>query len=87
MQTILEDIGDQQSISFLRVLQGFLNHKLPKDINSLGGMYSRAADRILNQVRLPLSTQPEMKDKAERPMSDSCQWGRLQKDSDISTKA
>ena len=50
MQQVLEDVNDKSSIQFLNVLRGFLDHKVSKEIESLGGMYSRAADRILNQV-------------------------------------
>ena len=50
MQQYLEEVNDKQSIQFLNVLQGFLNHKVPKEVDTLSGMYSRAADRILNQV-------------------------------------
>lgn len=50
MQQYLEEVNDVQSIQFLSVLQGFLNHKVLKEVDSLSGMYSRAADRILNQV-------------------------------------
>lgn len=50
MRQVLEDVGDKSSIQFIKVLQGFLNHEIPKDVEHLGGMYSRAADRILNQV-------------------------------------
>jgi len=48
----LEDADDQESSRFLRVLLGFLDHTVSKEVADLSGMYSRAADRILNQVRV-----------------------------------
>ena len=56
LQHMLEGMNDKSSVRFLVVLRSFLDHKVSKEIDSLGGMYSRAADRILNQV-LPESLQ------------------------------
>ena len=58
MQQYLEEVNDKQSIQFLNVLQGFLDHKVPKEVDSLSGMYSRAADRILNQVSTASAPDP-----------------------------
>lgn len=55
MQQYLEDVNDEQSVQFLNVLRGFLDHKVPKEVDSLSGMYSRAADRILNQVCMSIT--------------------------------
>jgi hypothetical protein len=46
----LEEVDDVDSSRFLRVLQSFLDHTVSKEVADLRGMYSRAADRILNQV-------------------------------------
>lgn len=59
LQQMLEGMNDKSSVRFLNVLLGFLDHKVPKEIDSLSGMYSRAADRILNQV-LPQSAKTSM---------------------------
>ena len=52
MRGYLEEANDPASSRFLRVLQGFLDHTVSKEMGELGGMYSRAADRILNQVSI-----------------------------------
>ena len=50
MRQVLEDVNDRDSCRFIRVMQGLLNHIVLKEAEELDGMYSRAADRIFNQV-------------------------------------
>lgn len=46
-------VEDKESSQFLRVLQALLNHRVPKELDELQGLYARATDRILNQVSNP----------------------------------
>ena len=43
-------VEDMESSQFLRVLQALLNHRVPRELDELQGLYARATDRILNQV-------------------------------------
>ena len=50
MRSYLEQERDYESARFLLVLEGLLQHTVLKEAEKLEGMYSRAADRIFNQV-------------------------------------
>ena len=54
MRSYLEQERDYESARFLLVLQGLLRHTVLKEAEKLEGMYSRAADRIFNQVSCPI---------------------------------
>ena len=53
MRSYLEQERDYESARFLLVLEGLLQHTVLKEAEKLEGMYSRAADRIFNQVSCP----------------------------------